>query len=379
MPAKVAVFMGTRPEAIKLAPVVAELERCPSLEPLIINSGQHVELIQPVIDLFGIKVIANLESMRPGQTLSQLTARLIERIDDTLVEHQPDIVIVQGDTTTVFCAALASFYRRIPVAQVEAGLRTGTIASPFPEEANRRITTPLVQWHYAPTSRAREALLAEGIDGESILVTGNTVIDALLMELSRQRTVAVQQAIDSNLNPLLGGNWRNRDIVLVTGHRRENFGQGFEQICNALQRIAAAFPRLLIVYPVHLNPNVRATVHRQLAKSPGILLCDPLPYPEFVSLASACRLILTDSGGVQEEAPTLGKPVLVMRESTERREGVDAGIVKLVGANADRIVAETSRLLTDDIAYQEIAKVANPYGDGQASRCIVEHLAMVYR
>jgi UDP-N-acetylglucosamine 2-epimerase (non-hydrolysing) len=378
MSGNVAVFMGTRPEAIKLAPVVAKLSQCASLVPVVINSGQHQELIQPVIDLFKIEVDASLQAMQSNQTLSQLTARLMERIDETLASIRPDVVVVQGDTTTVFCAALASFYRSIPVAHVEAGLRTGNLASPFPEEANRRLTTTLVNWHYAPTQRARDALLAEGVASSSILVTGNTVIDALLWERARQQSPDVQLQVLQKLDLLLGQAWEQREIVLVTGHRRENFGDGFEQICAALQALVAKLPHLLIVYPVHLNPNVRAMVHERLASTPGICLTEPLPYSEFIALAAASRLILTDSGGVQEEAPSLGKPVLVMRDTTERQEGVDAGVVKLVGANAESIVAEAIKLLTNQAAYDAIAKVANPYGDGQASRRIVEHLASVY-
>lgn len=379
MAAKVAVFMGTRPEAIKLAPVVDELRRSAVLEPVVINSGQHQELIKPVIELFQIEVKASLQAMRSNQTLSQLTARLVERIDETLTSFRPDVVLVQGDTTTVFCAALASFYRNIPVAHVEAGLRTGNLASPFPEEANRRLTSTLVKWHYAPTQRARGALLAEGVSGASILVTGNTVVDALLWELARQQqSPVVQLQIRQNLDSLLGHGWEHREIVLVTGHRRENFGDGFEQICAALQILSEKFPHVLIVYPVHLNPNVRAIVLERLGNTLGICLIEPLGYSEFIALAAASRLILTDSGGVQEEAPSLGKPVLVMRETTERQEGVEAGIVKLVGANSVSIVAETSKLLTSQADYDAIAKVANPYGDGQASRRIVEHLTSVY-
>ncbi len=377
MAAKVAVFMGTRPEAIKLACVVAELQENASLTPIVVNSGQHHELIQPIIDLFGIQIDASLRAMQPNQSLPQLTARLIERIDEALDASKPDVVVVQGDTTTVLCAALASFYRRIPVAHVEAGLRTGNLASPFPEEANRRLTTTLVKWHYAPTAQARAALLAEGVPSSSILVTGNTVVDALLRERSNQNSPRIAQQIDSQLNTLLGSDWRQRQIVLVTGHRRENFGGGFEQICEALEMLATVFPELLIVYPVHLNPNVRATVHDCLRNKPGIRLIEPLGYREFIALAAQSRLILTDSGGIQEEAPSLGKPVLVMRDTTERPEGVEAGIVKLVGANAKNIVAEASRLLTDHAAYAQIAKVTSPYGDGQASRRIVEHLASV--
>lgn len=377
MTAKVAVFMGTRPEAIKLACVVAELQKNASLTPFVINSGQHNELIQPIIDLFGIQIDANLRAMQPNQSLPQLTSRLIERIDEALELSKPDVVVVQGDTTTVLCAALASFYHRIPVAHIEAGLRTGNLASPFPEEANRRLTTTLVKWHYAPTARAREALIAEGVSSSSILVTGNTVVDALLQERINQSSPQVAKQIDAYLNPLLGNDWRDRKIVLITGHRRENFGEGFEQICKALGMLATKFPELLIVYPVHLNPNVRATVYERLGDNSSIRLIEPLGYREFTALAAQSRLILTDSGGIQEEAPSLGKPVLVMRDTTERPEGVEAGIVKLVGANAENIVSEASRLLTDDGVYAQIAKVASPYGDGQASSRIVKHLASV--
>ena len=378
MSVRVVVLMGTRPEAIKLAPVVAELQRSVLFEPLVVNSGQHRELIQQVIELFNIEVAADLEVMLSNQSLAQLTARLIERIDWTLAELSPDVVLVQGDTTTVFCAALASFYRRIPVGHVEAGLRTRNMDSPFPEEANRRLTSLLVRWHYAPTAHAQQALLAEGIDGSSILVTGNTVIDALLMELTRQRSPEVQGEIDTKLNRICGPNWREREFILVTGHRRENFGEGFEQICSALRQLAEKFPQLQVVYPVHLNPNVRETVLQRLSDIARIRLIDPQPYSEFVALASACRLIITDSGGVQEEASVLGKPVLVMRDTTERPEGVEAGLAKLVGARADRIVAEAAQLLTDQAAYRKMAIVANPYGDGQAARRIVEHLTSVF-
>ncbi len=375
MPARVAVLMGTRPEAIKMAPVVAALRASEKLLPVVINAGQHREMIQQVIELFGIQVDTELDVMLPNQSLAQLTARLVERIDAALAELQPDVVLVQGDTTTVFCAALASFYRRIPVGHVEAGLRTGNMDSPFPEEANRRLTSPLVRWHYAPTERARQALLAEGICESSVLVTGNTVIDALLMELARQREPAVQREITERLDPLVGSGWRQCEFLLVTGHRRENFGDGFEEICTALEMLAQRFPEMLVIYPVHLNPNVRDTVHRRLGALRNIRLIEPLPYSEFVALAAACRLILTDSGGVQEEAPTLGKPVLVMRDTTERPEGITAGSVKLVGAQADRIFAEAARLLTDPSAYEKMANRSNPYGDGQAARRIVEHLS----
>ncbi|HYO25583.1 MAG TPA: UDP-N-acetylglucosamine 2-epimerase (non-hydrolyzing), partial [Lacipirellulaceae bacterium] len=338
---RVAVFIGTRPEAIKMAPVVAALAAEPGLVPLVINAGQHREMMQQVIDLFGLVVDADLDAMQPSQTLAGLTARLVERCDRALADLTPDMVLVQGDTTTVLCAALAAFYRRLPIGHVEAGLRTGNLASPFPEEANRRLVSPLCDLHFAPTETAQQALLAERIDPQRILVTGNTVIDALLLEVERQRRPAVREALHAELAGIAGGDVFTRPMVLVTGHRRENFGGGFEQICAALADLARQRPELVIVYPVHLNPRVQEVVHERLSERENIRLIAPQPYAPFVALAAASRLILTDSGGVQEEAPTLGKPVLVMRDTTERPEGVAAGAVKLVGPQADRIVAET--------------------------------------
>ncbi|MCG8448171.1 MAG: UDP-N-acetylglucosamine 2-epimerase (non-hydrolyzing) [Pirellulales bacterium] len=377
-PHRIAVFMGTRPEAIKMASVVAQLRTAEGLEPLVINAGQHREMIQQVIDLFGIDVDAELEVMQPNQTLAGLTARMMNRVAAALVELQPDMVLVQGDTTTVLCAALASFYSHIPVGHVEAGLRTGNIRSPFPEEMNRRLVSPLAQLHFAPTETARQALLAEGVPAESIEVTGNTVVDALLMELERQKDPEVQQQIQSKLSRLLGEGWTSQPMILVTGHRRENFGDGFEQICTALKQLGQRFADTVIVYPVHLNPNVRKVVHQQLGQTPNIRLIEPQPYSVFVALAAVSRLILTDSGGVQEEAPSLGKPVLVMRDTTERPEGVLAGTVKLVGPHAETIVAEATRLLTNQAAYEAMANVANPYGDGQAGLRIVKRIQQFF-
>jgi UDP-N-acetylglucosamine 2-epimerase (non-hydrolysing) len=374
MSQRIAVFMGTRPEAIKMAPVVAELRRADGLEPYVINSGQHLEMIQQVIDLFDISVDAELQAMLPDQTLAGLTARLIERIDAVLAQAKPRLVLVQGDTTTVLCAALASFYRQIPLGHVEAGLRTGNIHSPFPEEANRRLVSPLTKLHFAPTETSRQALLAEHVDDRDILVAGNTVIDALLMELKRQAQPAVAQGLDGQLRQEVGPDWNQREMILVTGHRRENFGDGFTEICSALAELARRFPQMLVVYPVHLNPNVRTVVHHRLSETENIRLIAPQPYSMFVALAKTCRLILTDSGGVQEEAPTLGKPVLVMRDTTERPEGVVAGTVRLVGPNAARIVAEATTLLTDAQAYEQMANVANPYGDGHAAERIVARI-----
>ncbi len=375
---RIAVFMGTRPEAIKMAPVVARLKADARFEPLVINSGQHREMIQQVIDLFGISVDRELAVMRKNQSLAGLTSRLIESIDKVLDETRPEMVLVQGDTTTVLCAALASFYQQIPVGHVEAGLRTGNMRSPFPEEANRRLVSPLAQLHFAPTEAARRALLGEKIAAESIEVTGNTVVDALLMELERQELPGVEQELRNKIAGLVGEDWLERPSVLVTGHRRENLGKGFEQICDALAELSRRFPETLIVYPVHLNPNVLQVVHERLGGTENIRLIEPQPYAEFVTLAKGCRLVLTDSGGVQEEAPSLGKPVLVMRDTTERPEGVEAGTVKLVGADASRIVAEASRLLTDEGAYQAMANVANPYGDGRAAERIVEQVGRFF-
>ncbi|BBO31367.1 non-hydrolyzing UDP-N-acetylglucosamine 2-epimerase [Lacipirellula parvula] len=367
----IAVLIGTRPEAIKMAPVIAALRDDPLLEPYVINAGQHREMIAQVVELFGIQVDADLAAMEPSQTLAGLTSRLVDRIDQALAAAQPEMVLVQGDTTTVLCAALASFYRRIPIGHVEAGLRTGTIDSPFPEEANRRLTSPLVALHFAPTETSRQALLAERIPDESIFVTGNTVIDALLAEVRRQQDAEVRGSLHSQFEQVIGSDWNARPFILVTGHRRENFGSGFESICAALAELATRRPDVLIVYPVHLNPQVKEVVHARLGNLPNVRLIPPQPYAQFVALATACKLILTDSGGVQEEAPSLGKPVLVMRESTERPEGVAAGAVRLVGPHADRIVTETLRLLDDEAAYGAMAQVANPYGDGEAAGRIV--------
>ena len=341
---------------------------------MVINSGQHREMIQQVIDLFGVSVDHELQVMRANQSLAALTSRLIEKSDAILAETRPDMVLVQGDTTSVLCAALASFYQRIPVGHVEAGLRTGNMRSPYPEEANRRLVSPLADLHFAPTEASRQALLAEKIREESIVVTGNTVVDALLMELKRQELPAVQLQLRDKLLQLVGNDWLERRSILVTGHRRENLGDGFEQICAALAALSLRFPETLIVYPVHLNPNVLQVVHERLEGTENIRLIEPQPYAEFVMLAKTSRLILTDSGGVQEEAPSLGKPVLVMRDTTERPEGVEAGTVKLVGAQAERIVAEATRLLTDEAAYQAMAAVVNPYGDGRAAVRIVEEI-----
>jgi UDP-N-acetylglucosamine 2-epimerase (non-hydrolysing) len=375
MPHRIAVLIGTRPEAVKLAPVIAALRQSPELEPIVISTGQHRQMIDQVIELFGIKVDVELNSMEPNQSLATLTARMIERIDGALATTAPAFVLVQGDTSTVLCGALASFYRKIPIGHVEAGLRTGDIRSPFPEEANRRLTTPLVTIHFAPTEAARRSLLNEGVAETSIELTGNTVVDALQFEMKRQEAPGVAGRIAADLDELLGVDWHGRPMALVTGHRRENFGDGFREICHGLAELARLRPDLLIVYPVHLNPNVADAVHGALQGVSNIRLIPPQPYAQFVALARASRLILTDSGGVQEEAPTLGKPVLVMRDSTERPEGVAAGTAKLIGADRRRIVEETLRLLERPMSNEQPAGlIENPFGDGRASRRIVTRL-----
>lgn len=371
MTRRVLVLMGTRPEAIKLAPVIARLAAESAFEPVVVNTGQHRELIAPAIDRFGITVDRDLAVMTPGQSLAGLTARLVTAIDDALIAYAPDLVLVQGDTTTALAGALGAFYRRVGVGHVEAGLRTGDLASPFPEEANRRLATVLATLHFAPTELARRNLLAEGVAPDRVWVTGNMVIDALLDEVRRQRASGDADRLLARASQRAGADLATRPYVLVTGHRRENFGDGFDQICDALSRLAQGFADHEFVYPVHLNPNVRDVVLARLSGVRNVRLLEPQPYGEFVALLAGCRLVLTDSGGVQEEAPSLGKPVLVMRDTTERPEGVEAGVARLVGASADAIVHEASRLLTDPEAHRRMAEAQNPYGDGAAAERIV--------
>jgi UDP-N-acetylglucosamine 2-epimerase (non-hydrolysing) len=371
---RIAVFMGTRPEAIKMAPVIRALEAAPDFQPIVVSTGQHREMLQQVIDLFGIHVDHDLAVMKPNQTLAGLTAKLMTAIDDLLEQVKPDMALVQGDTTTVLVTALACFYRRIPTGHVEAGLRTGNIWSPFPEEVNRKLAAPIVTLHFPPTEFGRQNLLKEGINDSRITVTGNTVIDALHMVVQRQQQDTVRKQIDQHLGELLGGEWREHPYVLITGHRRENFGEGFSHICDALAQLAAQFPDHRFIYPVHLNPNVQGPVYERLGKLENIRLVPPQAYSEFVALMAHSRLVLTDSGGVQEEAPGLGKPVLVMRDTTERPEGIEAGTVRLVGTNRERIVREVSELLTDSSTYRRMSEAVNPYGDGNAAERIIERI-----
>ncbi|MGH9641641.1 MAG: non-hydrolyzing UDP-N-acetylglucosamine 2-epimerase [Terriglobales bacterium] len=368
------VFMGTRPEAIKMAPVVAALKQHGGLRCRVIGTGQHREMFHQVAAELGFAVDVDLDTMQPNQTLAGLTARLMQKIDGWLEGSHPDLALVQGDTTTVLVAALACFYRKIPIGHVEAGLRTPSILTPFPEELNRRLASRIVSLHFAPTRSAQTALLREGVAEEDIEVTGNTVVDALFMELSRQTESDVCASIAASLAAAIAPDWATRPFVLITGHRRESFGEGFEQICRAIRTLALRYPEYRFVYPVHLNPNVQRPVKRLLEGIANIALISPQGYRNFVALMNRCKLILTDSGGVQEEAPSLGKPVLVMRDTTERPEGIAAGTALLVGAVETRIVENTVRLLEDSSAYDAMANAVNPYGDGHAAERIVARI-----
>jgi len=378
MKKKIAVFIGTRPEGIKMAPVIKALQAAPDLQPLVISTGQHREMLDQVVDIFGLQVDHDLDVMQPDQTLAGLSARLMERIDAILAEVKPDFALVQGDTTTVLIASLACYYRRIPVGHVEAGLRTRNIYSPFPEEANRRLAAPLMSLHFPPTMLSRKNLIDEALGPEGIEVTGNTIIDALLMEVGRQSATDVAAAIDTQLREYLPEDWRDVPYVLVTGHRRENFGLGFRQICDSMEQLAGHYPGFRFIYPVHMNPNVQKPVYEKLGKIDNIFLIPPQDYSVFVALMSHSTLILTDSGGVQEEAPSLGKPVLVMRETTERPEGVEAGTARLIGVVAEEIVANVSELLDDRNSYNLMSSASSPYGDGLAAQRIVKAVSRFF-
>jgi UDP-N-acetylglucosamine 2-epimerase (non-hydrolysing) len=370
----ITVVLGTRPEAIKLCPLISAIRAHDRMRARVCVTGQHREMLDQVMTVFGVAADVDLDLMRRDQSLAELTARAVTALAGEFAEHHADLVLVQGDTTTVFCAALAAYYHRISVGHVEAGLRTGDRYAPFPEELNRRLTTHLGDLHFAPTAGARARLLAEGIPNEAIHVTGNTVIDALHFAVARIREQAPRvPGLPHDLQPGESG----RRSVLITGHRRENFGAGFESICQAVAALADRHADCAFVYPVHLNPHVREPVFRLLGKCPNVHLIEPLDYLTFVALLDRATLVLTDSGGVQEEAPSLGKPVLVMRATTERPEAVAAGTARLVGTDSRRIVEETSRLLEDAAAYTAMARTVNPYGDGHACARIVERLAQI--
>jgi len=361
-------ILGTRPEATKLAPVIRALEAHPQLASKVCITGQHRQQLDPFLKLFEIKAGWDLNVMSPNQSLFQLTSKLLLGLEKVLEECQPDLILVQGDTTTVLAGSLAGFYKKIPVGHVEAGLRSEHKYSPFPEEINRRLADHLSDLWFAPTDKARSALIKEGIQDEEIFVTGNTGIDALHWVLSQLPVQPDPSWRLPSWNP-------NNRLILVTGHRRESFGHGFAHICEGLNMIVEQYNNVELVYPVHLNPNVREPVHQQLGHHDRIHLIEPLAYVPFVYLMNQVDLVLTDSGGVQEEAPSLGKPVLVMRDVTERMEGVEAGVSILIGTDAERIAAETSRLLSDGAAYQQMVTAHNPYGDGHAAERIVDVIA----
>ena len=368
---KVLTVFGTRPEAIKMAPLVHALARDPHFEAKVCVTAQHREMLDQVLKLFSIVPDYDLNIMQPGQGLTEITCRILEGLKPVLESFKPDVVLVHGDTTTTMAASLAAFYQRIPVGHVEAGLRTGDLSSPWPEEGNRTLTGHLATYHFAPTETSRQNLLRENIADNRIAVTGNTVIDALFWVRDR---VLSDEALRNELTQRYPFLANGKKMILVTGHRRESFGRGFEQICHALAEIAANNPDVQIVYPVHLNPNVSEPVKRILGHVENVMLIEPQDYLPFVWLMNRAWLILTDSGGIQEEAPSLGKPVLVMRDMTERPEAVSAGTVCLVGTDSQRIVNEVTRLLQDESAYQAMSRAHNPYGDGQACHRILSAL-----
>lgn len=368
---RILTIFGTRPEAIKMAPLVLGLAADARFDSKVCITAQHREMLDQVTNLFGIQPDFDLNVMRPGQDLYSVTSDILLGLRQVLADTNPDMVLVHGDTATTLSATLAAYYARIPVGHVEAGLRTGNLYSPWPEEGSRRITGALAALHFAPTENSRDSLLQENISADRIVVTGNTVIDALMVIVDR---LEKDPKLSQNLSERFGFLASGRRVVLVTGHRRESFGSGFEQICEALRQLADRFPDVDIVYPMHMNPNVREPVQRILDNAPNIHLIEPLDYLPFVWLMSRSYLIVTDSGGIQEEAPSLGKPVLVMRDTTERPEAVTAGTVRLVGTDTDVIVAEVSRLLTDQAAYDEMSVAHNPYGDGKAVARILEAL-----
>ena len=374
-PIRVLSVFGTRPEAIKMAPLVRALSADARFDAEVCVTAQHRDMLDQALRLFEIVPDYDLDLMRPGQTLHALTARIVEGLAGVFAQSRPEVVLVHGDTTTCLAATLAAFYSQIPVGHVEAGLRTGDLSAPFPEEANRVLCDRIARWHFAPTEGSASLLRAEGSPAERVFVTGNTVIDALLWVRDRVRALPLD--VDG---PVFGAaealfSTPEAPLLLVTGHRRESFGQGFRDICGALRTLALRHPTLTVVYPVHLNPNVQAPVNELLSDVPNVILLKPLDYRPFVRLMDRATIILTDSGGIQEEAPSLGKPVLVMREVTERPEGLASGTVRLVGTDPARIVAEVEALLLDPEARAAMARRHNPYGDGHASMRILDALA----
>lgn len=364
---KVMVLYGTRPEAIKVAPLIKALEESDALTPVVVSTGQHREMLDQVNKWFVVEPDADLDVMKPGQSLTELSARIMERLPQVLDEHRPDAVVVQGDTTSVAMGAITCFYKEIPVVHLEAGLRSGNIYSPFPEEANRRLAGQVTALHLAPTTMSRDNLLAEGIDPGIVAVVGNTVIDALNWTAEKPVEFSDQRLRDEAA--------AGRDMVLLTTHRRENWGEPMAGIAAAVAELAARYPETLFVFPAHKNPTVREVIFPAIKDFPNVVIVEPLDYPEFVHAQKWAKLVLTDSGGVQEEAPSFGKPVLVLRENTERPEAVTAGTVKLIGTVGQTIVDEASRLLDDAEAYAAMSNAVNPYGDGRAAERSVAAIA----
>ena len=376
MSKKIMLVFGTRPEAIKMAPLYHALRSLPKeFETQVCVTAQHRQMLDQVLRVFEITPDIDLNLMKAEQDLYDVTASVLLGMRDVLREQKPDALLVHGDTTTSLAAAMAGFYAGVPVCHVEAGLRTNDVYAPFPEEFNRQVVSKVTRWHFAPTKLSQQNLLNERVEEEQIKVTGNTVIDALLWVLARiDSDVGRQAELTNFLDDRLPFSWQTQRFVLITGHRRENFGDGFLQICEALKDLAARYPNVHLVYPVHLNPNVQQPVKSLLADLPNAHLIEPLDYEPFVYLLKHSHIVLTDSGGIQEEAPSLGKPVLVMRDVTERPEAVDAGTVILVGANRERIVANVSELLENDATYKRMSRAHNPYGDGNACERIIDVL-----
>ncbi len=365
---KILIVFGTRPEAIKMAPLVlAFQEQSSEIEAKVCVTAQHREMLDQVLDIFHIVPDYDLNIMKPGQDLYDVTSNILLGMKEVLSEYKPDVVFVHGDTTTTIATALSAFYQKIPVAHVEAGLRTGDIYSPWPEEANRKLTSQITKYHFTPTETSKENLLKENVAEDDIYVTGNTVIDALHWVLNKiEKNESLRSILSNTIKSDFSAFGNGQRVVLITGHRRENFGQGFLDMCSAIKTLAESHPDVNFVYPVHLNPNVQKPVLELLSGINNVYLIAPLDYEPFVYLMSKTYLILTDSGGIQEEAPSLGKPVLVMRDTTERPEALEAGTVKLVGTNPATIVNEVNRLLRDALLYESMSKAHNPYGDGKA-------------
>ena len=368
---RILTVFGTRPEAIKMAPLVLALNEHAEIEHKLCVTGQHREMLDQVLNLFEISPDYDLCLMKPGQTLSELTSRIIGNLDPIIVDFKPDTILVHGDTSTTLCSALCGYYHQINIGHVEAGLRTGDIFSPWPEDGNRKLVAPIAKYHFAPTIEAKRNLMVENINESDIFVTGNTVIDALHITLNMIESDNELVEQFQTKYPMVD---TNKKIVLITGHRRENFGSGFENICLAIKQLSVGNPEVDFIYPVHLNPKVREPVGKLLSNHENIHLIDPLGYVEFVYLMSKSHLILTDSGGIQEEAPALGKPVLVMRNTTERPEAVEAGTVKLVGTSQEQIIQSVELLLNDPYEYQSMSAAHNPYGDGEATGRIISVL-----